>query len=560
MKALASTSVNSITYAGDSIAVIGTQAGNGFYIWNYKRKTLVKHTASQPVDAAEANIVNATCKDKQNRVWVLGNKRITLYNPVTGTAKSINLVNRNTHTDYKLFFDVCEAGGYFWIAAYGSGLIQLDHNFDIRRVFTVKDGLSNTGIYKVFPVQDSLIYMSTNYGLSVLNLQSHVISTYYKEDGLHSNAFEQGCGASRNGKIYAGGINGFTIIDPVYFAPNNIPPTLYLNHVQMETESGFVDKSDQSLKTMKVPGDEMQTIFSFSALNYSNPSRVKYAYKIVEVNNNWIHMGNQNFISIRRMYPGKYTLRVISANENNVWNTKPLEITLVYPPRWYQTGWFKIVVAAGILALLYGLYTYRIGQLKEQQKIRKDIAADLHDDIGSILNTVKVFTHLARRELGSERYLIQIEEALTQAVVAFRDMLWILDDSHDTIHEFAERVKKYVIPVASATGIDSSFIVDSDLYNRVMSKAEKRNILLIVKECVHNCIKYAQCKSIRIEMAQVNRKMAILIYDDGNGFNVSTTASGMGLKNIQYRAEQIGYTAEFISSPQEGTLVKVAKK
>ena len=552
-------SVNSVVYQGDSLALIGTQTAGGFYTWNYRKGTLKKFHMPETVDAAEAAIVNTLYKDRKGRIWILGNKWITVYDPAGKETNSINLVNRNNRNPHNLFFDVCEAGGYYWIAAYGSGLIQLDQRFAIKAVFTEAEGLCNNGIYKVFPVQDSLLFISTNHGLSVLNLHRRSFTSYYREDGLNSNAFEQSCGIEKNGKLYMGGINGFTIIDPALFTVANTAPKLYLNHIRIETGSRFSDTSNISLTSLRIPKDVLQTTLSFSALNYSNPLRTAYAYKIQDLNNNWIHLGTQNSVSLIGLSPGKHTLLVKSANENGMWNEKPLELSLIYLPKWYQTLGFKILVGLLAAGLLVALYAYRVSQRKKRQKIRKDIAADLHDDIGSILNTVKVFTHLARKEPRKEEHLMQIEESLTQATVAFRDMIWILDDSHDTVYEFVERIRKFITPVSNASGIHITCHAEPELHNEVFSTTEKRNILLIVKESINNSLKYAGCNNIRITIRQVHKKLSIQIEDDGVGFMVDELSKGMGLKNIRYRAGQIGYHAAIISSPGKGTMVQVGK-
>ena len=92
-------------------------------------------------------------------------------------------------------------------------------------------------------------------------------------------------------------------------------------------------------------------------------------------------------------------------------------------------------------------------QIKKQQQIRKDIASDLHDDIGSTLNTLKIFAHLAKKEPDKEEHLDQVEHSLTQASLGLRDMIWVLDDTKDSVYELMERIKKYALPVCQVNGI-----------------------------------------------------------------------------------------------------------
>jgi ligand-binding sensor domain-containing protein/two-component sensor histidine kinase len=554
------TTINSMTYVGDSLTVIGTEALDGFYVWNFKKRLLKKIEAGEHDKDVPTNIVNTSYKDAKNRIWVLGDDIISILDPFTNKTKNIKFINPANKLPYSIFFDICEAKGYYWIAAYGTGLIQIDDSFNVLKTYSVKEGLSNAGVYKLFSVNDSLIFITSNNGLSVFNLNTSSFNNYYQGDGLNSNSFEEGCGIYKNGKIYVGGVNGFTIIDPEYFSTNRIPPQLYLNTIKIKTTSDEIDTTNIFLTSIKIPKNVLETTVSFSALNYINPARTIFAYRIKELNNDWVSMGTQNFVSLIGLNPGKYTLQVKCANEDNVWNDKPLEISLFYLPKWYQTSWFKLVVLITVAGLLYSLYRYRLGQIKKRERIRQHIARDLHDEIGSSLTTVKAFTQLAKHTEHKEGYLIQIEDLVNHTYAALKDIVWVLDDSADTIDEFTERIRKFALPLSKAKNIHLKCSVEENIGDQIFSKPEKRNLLMIAKETINNSIKYAECANIKTSIMQVNRKTALIIEDDGKGFDVSTASEGNGLKNIVSRAKQIGYTAEIISSEGKGAMVRVVRK
>lgn len=552
-------SINSMAYSTDSLAIIGTETPHGFYIWNYKSKTLDSGKHNIPGKSADNNIVNTCYTDKKNRVWILGDNLISLYHSLTRETKTVSLVNPVSKAPYDIYFDIAEAKGYFWIAAYGTGLIQVDSNFIIKKIFSTNEGLSNTGVYKVFPLNDSLIFVSTNNGLSVLHLKTGLFSSYYQQDGLHSNSFEENCGVYKNGRIYVGGVNGFTIIDPENLSTNTISPQLYVNSIKVETNSGLFESSDLFLNSLQIPNSVLQTTAYFSALNFVNPSRTTFAYRIKELDTGWIKLGTQHFVNLIGLNPGKYTLEVKSANEDEVWNRDPLTLSLVFMPKWYQTSLFKLFVVLSIAGAMYALYMYRISQLKQQQQIRIDIAGDLHDDIGSTLNTVKVLTHLAKREPDKTEHLSQIERSIAEAITGLKDIIWVMDDSQDTVDFLIERIKKFALPVALAKDIQFECLVESDARNLILAKTEKRNIYMIVKETINNSIKYADCSNINLVINRFNHKMAVSVEDDGKGFDISLISYGNGLKNINYRAKQIHYSAEVISVLGKGTAVKLAK-
>lgn len=540
----------------DSIMLFGSQLHNGLHIWNTRSGNIRSLNGNNSQLKLDNDIVNALYKDRKGQLWVLSEEQLFLFNPLTGSCRSFRFP-KITGGYYSILFDICETRDSYWIAAYGTGLIETDKQMRLRRIISTKEGLCNNGVYKAFAYRDSLVMVTSNNGMSVLNLPANKIRNYYQQDGMQSSGFEQFCGAWQDDRFYAGGVNGFTLIRPRYFTANTIPPALYITRVKSDTKSGIADTTNLSLSTLAIPSNVLQTTVSFAALNYVNPGSTVFAYRIEEQEGDWISLGAQSFVSFTGMKPGRYTLLVRAANEDGYWSRRPVSITLIFLPKWYQTIWFRLLIIAAIAGLLYALYRFRIQQLKKQEEIRRNIASDLHDDLGSTLNSVKVLTHLAKREPGKEEHLNQIEIAITHAAAGLRDLIWVLDDSQDTVHELAERIKKFAMPVSNAHNIRLECITEADASDQSISKTAKRNLLLISKEAVNNSIKYADCSHIRIVISQVSRKISLQIRDNGKGFDMQNAASGNGLRNIDQRARQMHCRADITSSPGNGTVVSI---
>jgi len=219
----------------------------------------------------------------------------------------------------------------------------------------------------------------------------------------------------------------------------------------------------------------------------------------------------------------------------------------------------KIVLVIFIAGLLYAFYKYRINQLKIQQRIRRVIASDLHDDIGSTLNSAKVFMHLARKYKDQDNYLQLVEESIREAAVSLRDIIWVLDDDRDSLSELSERIYRFGQPVAAAENIEFSCALPTSISDQKINKPEKKTLFLIAKEAVNNCIKHAQCSVIRIEIFLENNKIVMTISDNGKGFSANETSAGNGLKNMQYRASQVNYSLDIRSTAQKGVTLKLRK-
>src|SRR5205085_10262331 len=125
-----------------------------------------------------------------------------------------------------------------------------------------------------------------------------------------------------------------------------------------------------------IKSDVFQTTIHFAGLNYTNPERTEYAYRILENGDAWTSLGTQNFLQPIGLGPGTYTLQVKAANEDGV-ESQPIQLQLYFQPKWYQTWWFKTLVALAIISAVYGLYRFRINQVRREEHLRRRLASDL---------------------------------------------------------------------------------------------------------------------------------------------------------------------------------------
>jgi signal transduction histidine kinase len=211
------------------------------------------------------------------------------------------------------------------------------------------------------------------------------------------------------------------------------------------------------------------------------------------------------------------------------------------------------------MAIAYTLYRLRIRQLKKEEKIRRQLASDLHDDLGSTLNSVKVYANLALMEKENTTHLQKIKESTQEAISGVRDMIWILDDKKDSPGDLLGRIKQFAEPLCMANHISFTAITDPSASGYQLGKEEKRYLYMILKESVNNSIKYADGRNITVHVSVSQNKLSVMIVDDGKGFDAQTVKEGNGLKNIRNRAQEIHYRVAIDSSPGNGTRIHLQK-
>ena len=554
--------VNSHCYFGDSLVILGTENHRGIILWNYKSHRVFNLNSETSEPRLRENIINTVYGDKATGVWLLGDQSIGLLDPVSRNIRWLNLVNERTKQAFSIFFDVCRVKKNYIVASYGAGVLVLDSNLRFQRLLTTTDGLTANSVYKVLPWLDSLLFTTSNNGLTVLDPTDSfsVAQQYFESDGLHGNGFEENSGQVFGYVLYAGGDGGVTFIDPAKLPSSFRLSRPYIDRIRVERTNGITDTANLEMLSYNLPSNTLQTTIYFSSANYTNPKRNKFMYRIKESGDGWTELGELASINLVGLAPGSYTLEVKATGGDHRMDSPVTKFVLHMLPKWYQTYFFRISVLLLALVLGYLFFRNRVRQLRREEQIRKEIAGDLHDDIGSTLNAVKVYTHLLQTEPEKKEYLQNIDESLTNVSAGLRDIIWVLDNSDDTLQQLFERIKKAIAPLLMARQVTLQTSLAPELALQKISKKEKRNLLLVTKEAVNNCIKHAACRRVGVSILDQSGKITLRVEDDGKGFDTGEPMEGHGLKSIRHRAAQIHYTVTVVSAIGQGTTIELQRK
>jgi len=191
----------------------------------------------------------------------------------------------------------------------------------------------------------------------------------------------------------------------------------------------------------------------------------------------------------------------------------------------------------------------------EYASVREKISSDLHDDLGSNLSSIGVFTYAARKVLAknalkeAENLIDQIEQRAQESLQSLSDLVWSVNPINDNSEKLIARVISFIKSLTQARGIQFDANIDSDFYSRTIDQLEKRNIQLLIKEAINNIIKHAKAQFILLSIEKQNNTFCIKIVDDGAGFNTSTPADGNGLRGMKKRVEEINGSFSIVSQP-----------
>lgn len=267
---------------------------------------------------------------------------------------------------------------YLWIATAGGGLNQLDLRTKKFIHYTEKNGLPNNFIYGILSDENGNLWMSTNKGISMFNPSSKSFTNYDINAGLQSNEFNSGAFYKNNdGELFFGGINGFNVFTPGSIKGDNQFPQLAFTGFSIFNHPVSVDDKNSPLKysiteTKKIVLPYSDNIISFkvAALDFSEPEKKQYAYKLEPSNKDWIQLGSNRLITFSNLEPGNYTLRVKAGNLNGAWNEQGISLNLVIMPPWWRTWWAYLLYICIAIALLYYLRKYELRGILLRNKLK----------------------------------------------------------------------------------------------------------------------------------------------------------------------------------------------
>jgi len=268
--------------------------------------------------------------------------------------------------------------GTLWIGTDNAGLNRFDRQTGTFSHFDENRGLPNNSIHALVEDDRGYIWISTNSGISRFDPLTGTFRNYGVHDGLQNNIFIVGAAAkSADGDLFFGGINGFNAFHPseIHDYPNHAP--IVFTDFQLFNRSVPIGQTPDNRKileqsvtyTKKIELSYRDSIFAleFAALNYTNPNKGRYLYKLEGADEDWISTKNAPFAMYSSIPPGDYVFRVKNANSDGTWNPSEARLSIIIKPPFYREWWFRLLLLCVFLALVFTAHKIRYQRLEKRR-------------------------------------------------------------------------------------------------------------------------------------------------------------------------------------------------
>ncbi len=535
--------VFSIYKSKDDVLYVGTTGGLNRFNPEQNNFTRIPEVLGFVYDMTE---------DHQGNFWVAGyGEGVFKYNKESKSWKNYrnNKDDKNSLCFNKISDVYQDKQQRLWFSSEGGGVCK--YNYDTDDFYTINslDGLPNDVVYGVIDDNFGNIWVSTNMGISSINLNTMKIKTYTQEDGLQSNQFNyRSTLKTRNGKFYFGGINGFNAFYPNELKENKyISPVIITNFELLDTDvllnndTSFIEILNTT-KHITLKHNQASFRISFVNLSYQAPSKNTNAYILENLNSRWVTTQTENQASYINLKHGEYIFRVKGSNNDGNWNEAGDYIRITILPPFWKTNYayvFYLLVLTGLIVLLIKNYVrithtrqnkkledFRVKKEKETYVSKINFFTNIAHEIRTPISLIKApLDCIKAKNLDSEELEENIKvidknaDRLLNLINQLLDFRKIEDNSYKlkfepvTFNSLISDICYRFKPTASQRNIS---IITQVPDETIICNADKDGITKIVSNLMTNAIKFTNSR-VTIALEKNEDFVIINIEDDGPG-------------------------------------------
>jgi len=354
----------------------------GLFVYNYLNKELYQFSfAPAP---GYSNEICALIKKKNGEIWAgtinHGINKVD-FNSQSGSLSLKPVYSKkelldfgiNMSYQYRLYED---SKGFLWIANY-SGIHRINRKNGEVKNYSLFENIEFPVVCSITEDDHNNLWLGTYYGLCRFNMATGKVKVFEKYDGVPILVHGQNSVyKDKGGRMYFGGLGGFYSFHPDSLKTNDSIPPIVITDFRLSNKSVKVDttrgailtKNISYTRSIELRYNQNDLTFEFAALDYNQPLKNKYAYKLEGYQDEWIQTDADNRVAtFTNLDPGTYTFRVKGSNNDGIWNEEGTFIDIIIHPPFWRTKLAYIVYVVLFLMLLRGYIYWRTRQLRKEK-------------------------------------------------------------------------------------------------------------------------------------------------------------------------------------------------
>lgn len=487
-----------------------------------------------------------------------------------------------------------------WIGTAGGGLVRYRNGR--FTAYTTRQGLFSNEIFGLLDDGRGWLWLTCAKGIFRVRkkdldafdrgkIETIASLVYGKNDGMESPQCNgdgrPAAWKSRDGRLWFATTKGLVTVDPQTLPVDSEPPSVFIESVvadQQTIEDGRTNLAGAATvlarrrAPLRIPPGHGELEFHYAALDFSAPEKEQFKYQLAGVDGGWIDAGVRRIAYYNNLAPGAYHFQVKACSPDGVWNEAGATLSVILLPHYWQTLWFRGLLAFAVVGGACGAALYatrrrmqrKLVRLEQQHAIEKErgrIAKDMHDQIGAGLTQIGLLGELARRaqektESSRSRAddapvnpppaaansqlstLNSICDTARELAQTLDEIVWMVNPRNDTLNKLAVYLAAYAEEFFQATPVRCRLDIPPRLPAIPLPAEVRHNLFMTVKEALNNIAKHSRATEARLRLNLVDgsgpgaadqtfnrpfstshpRWLELAIEDNGVGFAVGKVA------------------------------------
>jgi ligand-binding sensor domain-containing protein len=494
--------------------------GGSNKVYKYDGKNFSSYALKTIYDPAE---VWAIAEDHEGTIWVgtyLGGLLQMRGNTFVECSKEMGLSN-----DSYIASLVDKEGNLYFGTLDGVWMFNPSKPSQKPVNFNRLDGMSSDLVYSLtFGKTEDEIWAGTNQGLNHIDLATFKatgkknIIPFGKQEGFSGVECNSGNFVEPDGSIWFGTVNGLVKYDPNEYIENTSESRISI--------SGFrLFYTDTLLRqNVHLRYSDNNITFIYSGICLTNPSKVVYSHILDGFEKEWSPPSKERLATYSNLPPGRYTFKVISSNNEGVWNSVPATFSFTVERPFWKTWWFLIGSAVVLLCALVFSIRFRIHQIKSREKQKTELNKKIAH-IESQALRAQMNPHFIFNTLSSIQHYISnndTDAALKYLSKFAKLMRKIMDNSKQPLISVAEEINALELYLElEVMRFDKKFEYQIEVDNSIDQNYDRIPSMLIQpyveNAIIHGLLPKLNAGKISIKMHRQDETILCTIEDNGIG-------------------------------------------
>lgn len=483
----------------------GSQS-RGVYKWSAAKGAKKFEDGLYKLNSIPNNKILKITTDSKGYVWI-GSENTGVYKIDPSNDSIVEHLTDNGPASKKLLVngaDILEYNDSLVIIA-GAGLNFYNTQTNTIRHITIADGLPTNVVVSLQKDKAGYLWIGMASGLCRMNIQKGTFTQYNRNDGIANDNFDISTDYQLpDGRMLFGSSSDFVVFNPMDVRTTAAPPEVNITEFRVQNNSLSVD-SLLNLNEIVLQANDNSIAISYSILSYFNETKPVYYYMLEDIDKDWKKGNDLNQAIYSYLPAGTYTFKIKAVNADAVSSKKITTVRIRISPPFWKSWWFYGLLTITCIVIFYLADRERLLRFKSNQKLRTDIALNLHHDVNTALGNINLLSEMARMKadkdiVRAKELIEQISNKSNDMIIAMDDILWVIDPANDSMEKTLMRMSEFIDALRNRHEAEIEMHVDEKVKSLKLGMKSRHGFFLIFKSALRCMVQYSGARQVLINI------------------------------------------------------------